>query len=86
MQKWADQTGFVPGLEGRINPILDTSNRTRMYATNVAIDGGKQQPAAFTVGGKPLNLVDAEGNERAVRVIAIAGQSSLLEYRIPPQG
>ena len=83
---FADQTGFVPGLEGRINPILDTSNRTRMYATNVAIDGGKQQPAAFTAGGKPLNLIDAEGNERDVRVIAIAGQSSLLEYRIPPQG
>lgn len=83
---FADQTGFVPGLEGRINPILDTSNRTYIYAANVAIDGGKQQPAAFTAGGKPLNLVDAEGNERAVRVIAIAGQSSLLEYRIPPQG
>ena len=35
----------------------------------------------FAVGEAPLNLVDASGNESNVRVIAMLGQSSLLEYR-----
>ncbi len=78
---FADQTGYVPGLEGRLNPILHTPTRTYLYATNVAIDGGQQQPVDFTVGGTPLNLVDAHGNESEVRVVAMLGQSSLLEYR-----
>ena len=81
---FADQTGYVPGLEGRLNPILDTSDRMHLYATNVAIDGGRQQPAGFTVGGAPLNLVDAHGNELDVRVVAMLGQSALLDYRRPP--
>ena len=80
---FADQTGYVPGLEGRLNPILDASDRTYLYATNIAIDGGRQQPGGFAVGGAQLNLVDASGNESNVRVIAMLGQSSLLEYRRP---
>lgn len=80
---FADQTGYVPGLEGRLNPILDASDRAYLYTTNVAIDGGQQPPVSFTVGGEPLNLVDAHGNEFDVRIVAMLGQSSLLEYRRP---
>ena len=78
---FADGTGYVPGLEGRLNPILDDSQRSCLYATNVAIDGGRQQPVSFAIGGDPLHLVDAYGNQSDVRVIAMQGQSSLLEYR-----
>lgn len=37
-------TGYIPGLVGRLNPILDTHNRMYLYADNIAIRGGEQQP------------------------------------------
>jgi hypothetical protein len=76
----ADGIGYVPGLDGRLNPILDDSQKSYLYATNTAIDGGQQQPVSFTVGGEPLQLVDGYGNQTDMRVTAMLGQSSLLEY------
>ena len=74
-------TGHIPGLAGRLNPILDTSSRTYLYASNIAINGGRQQPVPFVPGEEELRLTDANGHELLVRVAAIAGRSSLLEYR-----
>ena len=52
-------TGYIPGeMEGRLNP--DTSNRTYLYADNIAIDGGKNQPATFKVN-EPFELEDSNG-------------------------
>ena len=76
-----EATGHIPGLLGRLNPILDTSNRTYLYASNIAINEGQQQPVAFTPAAEDLRLMDANGSEFLVRVAAIAGRSSLLEYR-----
>lgn len=73
-------TGSVPGLRGRLNPIRDTSDRTYLYADNVAIDEGSQQPVSFRLG-KPLRLTDAFGVEMTVSVVDIIGRSALLEYR-----
>lgn len=53
-------TGYIPGLKGRLNPILDSSNRTYLYADNIAIDGGKGQPVGFNVN-VPFELEDADG-------------------------
>ena len=75
-------TGYIPGLEGRLNPILDTSNRTYIYADNIAIDGGKNQPATFKVGD-PFELEDNNGMIMQVRVLHIQGQTSLLQYAHP---
>ena len=80
---FADQSGYVPGIEGRLNPILDTAARTYLYTTNVAVNGGQQQPVRFSVGEDLLNLVDVNGKECALRIVAMSGQSSLLEYRLP---
>ncbi|MDE0608246.1 MAG: DUF4143 domain-containing protein [Acidimicrobiaceae bacterium] len=80
---FADQTGYVPGIEGRLNPILDVAQRTYLYTTNVAVNGGLAQPVDFSVGEDVLNLVDAHGNERDLRVVAMSGQSALLEYGLP---
>ena len=74
-------TGHIPGLSGRLNPILDTSGRTYLYASNIAINGGRQQPVPFVPGEEELRLTDANGHELLVRVAAITGRSSLLEYR-----
>lgn len=80
---FADQSGYVPGIDGRLSPILDTAQRTYLYTTNVAVNGGQQQPVRFSVGEDVLNLVDAHGNECDLRIVAMSGRSSLLEYRLP---
>ena len=77
---FAQSTGHVPGLRGRLNPIRDTLDRTYLYADNVAIDEGRQQPVPFRPG-KPMRLTDAHGAELSVTIVDIVGQSSLLEYR-----
>ena len=76
-----EATGHIPGLTGRLNPILDTENRTYLYASNIAINRGQQQPVTFVPGEEEMQLTDANGNEFLVRVAAITGRSSLLEYR-----
>ena len=73
-------TGHISGLNGRLNPILDTSNRTYLYADNIAINGGQAQPTTFVVN-KPFELEDAQGTRFEVRVKLIASRTSLLEYR-----
>ena len=72
-------TGNLPGLKGRLNPIRDTLDRTYLYASNVAIDAGKQQPVNF-IPGEKLQLTDAEGTELCVRIVDIVGRSALVEY------
>ncbi|MCY3881901.1 MAG: putative DNA binding domain-containing protein [Chloroflexi bacterium] len=75
-------TGHIPGLSGRLNPILDASLRTYLYASNIAINGGSQQPVSFVPAREELRLTDANGRELLVRVVAITGRSSLLQYRL----
>ena len=71
--------GNLPGLRGRLNPIRDTSDRTYLYADNVAIEQGRQQPVSFRLG-KPMRLTDAFGVEMSVTIVDIIGQSALVEY------
>lgn len=72
-------TGYIPGLKGRLNPILDTHNRRYLYADNIAIRGGEQQPATFEVG-VPFSLEDADGTFMQVKVAHIQGQTTLIEF------
>lgn len=72
-------TSCVPGLAGRLNPILDTSYRSYLYADNIAIRGGEQQPAKFEVG-VPFVLEDSNGVVMQVTVLHIQGRTSLLQY------
>ena len=73
-------TGHLPGLRGRLNPIRDTSDRTCLYADNIAIEQGRQQPVPFRLG-KPIRLTDAFGVELSATVIDIFGRAALVEYR-----
>ena len=74
-----EATGHLPGLKGRLNPIRDAHDRTYLYASNIAIDEGKQQPVHF-IPGEKLQLTDAEGTELHVRIVDIVGRSALVEY------
>lgn len=72
-------TGYIPALEGRLNPIKDGENRTYLYANNIAINEGAAQPVNFCVG-EDMSLRDADGNETTIKVMAIQGNSSLIQY------
>ena len=73
-------TGHLPGLRGRLNPIRDAGDRTYLYASNISINEGRQQPVHFSPG-EEMRLTDADGNELRVRVVEIVGRSALVEYR-----
>lgn len=77
---FTESTGYVPGLTGRLNPVRDVHDRTYLYASNIAIEKGKQQPVSFALG-EELVLTDSEGREKRVSIIEIFGRSCLLEYR-----
>ena len=77
---FTQSTGHLPGLRGRLNPKRDTSDRTYLYADNIAIDEGRQQPVPLRLG-KPMRLTDAHGEELSVTIVDIFGQSSLIEYQ-----
>ena len=74
------ETGHLPGLTGRLNPVRDSSDRTYLYADNVAIEQGRQQPVHFRLR-RPIQLTDAFGVELSVTIVDIIGRTSLLEYR-----
>lgn len=78
---FSESAGSLPGLTGRLNPIRDDLDRTYLYADNVAINGGQQQPVHFAPGTEQLRLEDSNGQVLMVMVSAIEGRSSLLDYR-----
>lgn len=81
-----DQAGYLPVIEGRLNPILDGQGRTYMYTTNIAVNGSlSSDPVDFTVGDELLRLEDVHGKRCDLRVVAMCGQSSLLEYKVPAE-
>lgn len=72
-------TVHIPGLEGRLNPILDAQNRMYLYADNIAINGGAQQPVPFQINTS-LELEDSNGIAMQLQVLHIQGDTSLLQY------
>ena len=73
-------TGNLPGLRGRLNPVRDALDRTYLYADNIAVEEGRQQPVPFR-RGKAIRLTDAHGAELSATIVDIVGRSALLEYR-----
>ena len=77
---FSESSGHLPTISGRLNPILDSHDRTYLYADNIAINQGLPQPAYFRLN-EDLHLTDAEGREALVRIVDIVGRSALLQYR-----
>ena len=77
---FAEDGGKIPGLKGRVRPIRDTLDRTYLYASNIAINQGMQQPVHFTPG-EELRLTDADGAESLIRILDVVGRSALIEFR-----
>lgn len=73
-------TCYIPNLKGRCNLIHDTNNRTYLYADNIAINGGVNQPEFFSLN-TPFTLEDCDGNIISMTVLFIQGNVSLIEYQ-----
>jgi len=72
--------GRIPGLTGRLKPMCEPGESAYLYADNVTINRGKQQPVAFYFG-EDLRLTDSYGSEALIRIVDVAGKSSLIEHR-----
>ena len=76
----AHRTGHLPGIRGRLNPILDDLDRMYLYADNVAIDGGLPQPVHFKLND-PVRLTDSLGAEATLWFREMVGGSCVFDYR-----
>ena len=79
-----EAAGYVPGLRGQLSAIVDSHNRCYLYASNITINLGLQQPLHFAFG-EELRLIDAKGTEKSVRVMDLFGSAALIEYGPYPQ-
>ena len=76
----ANRTGHLPGIQGRLNPILDNLDRSYLYADNVAINDGLQQPVRFNLNETcPPHRFD--GSERHLVVSRNGG--GFMRIRLP---
>ena len=76
----ANQTGYLPGIQGRLNPILDNLDRSYLYADNVAINDGLQQPVHFNLD-EPVRLTDVMGANVTLWFREMVGASCIFDYR-----
>ena len=76
----ADGTGRLPGTQGRLNPIIDTLDRTYLYADNIAVNDGQAQPVRFALH-EPVRLTDSFGAGATVWFREMAGASCVFDYR-----
>ena len=76
-------TGYIPGLKGRLNPILDSSSRRYLYADNIAINGGCNQPVTFSLN-ELLILEDCNGVNMNLIFRFINGHTTALIDYIKP--
>ena len=72
-------TCYIPNFTGRLNPILDASQRTYLYADNIAIEGGEAQPFYFKVSER-FTIQDKDGKKIHLNIKAMIAGSSVLEY------
>ncbi len=76
----ADRSGNLPGIQGRLNPILDRLDRTYLYADNVAINDGQTQPVHFSLN-EPVRLTDALGAAATLWFREMIGASCVFDFR-----
>ena len=76
----ANRSGHLPGIDGRLNPVLDSLDRTYLHADNVAINDGQTQPVHFALN-EPLRLTDSLGASATLWFREMVGASCVFDYR-----
>ena len=79
-QIMANRSGHLPGIQGRLNPKLDSLDRTYLFADNVAINDGLQQPVHFNLN-EPVRLTDSLGAGATLWFREMLGSSCVFDYR-----
>ena len=72
-------SGRIPGLAGTIEPKRDALDRICIHAAHIAINDGAPQPV-HCLPGEPLQLTDATGATRTVRIAGMVGGAAIVEY------
>lgn len=80
-----EASGHLPGLKGGLEPIQDEHDRTYLYASNIAINEGEQQPVHFALG-EELRLTDVDGVRLVVRIVDVVDRMALIEYSRRSEG
>ena len=76
----ANRTGNLPGIQGRLYPMLDGLDRSYLSAHNVAINDGLQQPVSFNLN-EPVRLTDSMGTKATLWFREMVGTSCIFDYR-----
>ena len=75
----ANRSGFLPGIQGHLNPMLDDLDRPHLYADSIMINEGQSQPVRFLLN-EPIRLLDARGNHATLWFREMIGTSCIFDY------
>ncbi len=75
----ANRSGHLPGIRGLLNPMLDSLDRTYLYADNVAINDGQAQPVQFALN-EPVRLTDSLGAGATLWFREAVGAPCVFDY------
>lgn len=79
------RAGFLPGIKGSVNPIIDSSKRLFLYTTQIGLQKGgqpAQQPIEFALN-RPIDAQTATGQKFKIYIVEITQEVSLLEFTTP---
>jgi len=74
-----NKSGKIPGISGRIEPIIKPDKQLSLYADNIAIEGGKYQPYDFMLNTS-ISLEDNEGNVIHLTFRFFQGRIALIDF------
>ncbi|WP_378185869.1 toll/interleukin-1 receptor domain-containing protein [Aquimarina sp. W85] len=73
------KSGKLPGMTSSIQPTINTKGMLQLYADNIAIEGGVEQPFAFELN-KPISLEDNKGNFLHLTFRFYKGRIALIDF------
>jgi len=74
-----NKSGAVPGLTGKLNPLVRAPNVFELYADNIAIGEHSYQPYPFELNNS-ISLEDNNGNIKHIVFRFFHGRISLIDY------
>lgn len=74
-----NKSGQIPGISGKVEPVLKPDKRLSLYADNIAIEGGKDQPYDFELN-KAITLEDNGGNIMHLTFRFFQGRIALIDF------
>jgi len=74
-----NSTGYLPRIEGRLNPILD-EDRRYFYADNIAVNGETQATAHHFEYMENIHIEDCNGNITNIRFLRMVQKFAILDY------